>query len=80
MNQSRRMFLLSSAGALAGHATPPAGQVTLGVIGSGGRGTFVMGIFQKDASVRVAAICDARIRNPIAITRNCWPTKTCRRC
>jgi len=58
MNQSRRMFLLSSAGALAGHATPPAGQVTLGVIGSGGRGTFVMGIFQKDASVRVAAICD----------------------
>jgi predicted dehydrogenase len=32
--------------------------VTLGVIGSGGRGTFVMGVFQKDPALRVHAICD----------------------
>ena len=30
----------------------------MGVIGSGSRGTFVMGVFQKDPAVRVAAICD----------------------
>ncbi len=39
-------------------AAQAAGQVTLGVIGSGGRGTNVMGVFQKDPGVRVAAICD----------------------
>lgn len=32
--------------------------VRLGVIGSGGRGTFVMTVFQKDPSLRVTAICD----------------------
>lgn len=36
----------------------PSDQVTLGVIGAGGRGTFVMQTFQKDPSVRVGAICD----------------------
>jgi predicted dehydrogenase len=30
----------------------------LGVIGAGGRGTFVMGAFQKNPAVRVGAICD----------------------
>jgi len=40
------------------YAVPPFDQVTLGVIGSGGRGTFVMGTFQKDPALRVAAICD----------------------
>ncbi|MEZ5403365.1 MAG: Gfo/Idh/MocA family oxidoreductase [Bryobacteraceae bacterium] len=33
-------------------------NVQLGVIGSGGRGTFVMTVFQKDPAVRVSAICD----------------------
>ena len=55
---NRRTFFLSGAGALAAHAAPPADQVTLGVIGSGSRGTFVMGVFQKDPALRVAAICD----------------------
>lgn len=32
--------------------------VRLGVIGSGGRGTFVMTVFQKDPSLQVTAICD----------------------
>ena len=54
----RRSFLLASASALAAHAVPPSDQVTLGVIGSGSRGTFVMGVFQKDPALRVAAICD----------------------
>jgi predicted dehydrogenase len=53
----RRAFLLAG-GALAAHAASPAGQIVLGVIGSGSRGTFVMGVFQKDPSLRVGAICD----------------------
>lgn len=40
------------------YAAPPADQLVLGVIGAGGRGTLVMTTFQKDAAVRVGAICD----------------------
>ena len=64
MNVKRRTFLaggarlLGSAGALAAHAAPPSDQVVLGVIGSGSRGTFVMTVFQKEAALRVGAICD----------------------
>ena len=54
----RRSFLLASGAAALGQTVPPSDQVVLGVIGSGGRGTFVMGVFQKNASVRVGAICD----------------------
>ncbi len=36
----------------------PSEQIVLGVIGSGGRGTAVMGVFQKHADVKVGAICD----------------------
>lgn len=57
MPLTRRTFLLTG-GALVAHAAPPSDQIALGVIGSGGRGTFVMGVFQKDPAVRVAAICD----------------------
>jgi predicted dehydrogenase len=57
MALARRTFLLSAAGAAA-YAVPPSDQVALGVIGSGGRGTFVMGVFQKDPALRVHAICD----------------------
>ena len=53
-----RTFLLAGAGALAAHAAPPSDQVVLGVIGSGSRGTFVMGVFQKDPALTVGAICD----------------------
>jgi predicted dehydrogenase len=49
---------MAGAGAIATHRALPADQITLGVIGSGGRGTFVMGVFQKDPALRVAAICD----------------------
>jgi predicted dehydrogenase len=32
--------------------------IRLGVIGAGGRGTFVMSVFQKNSGLEVAAICD----------------------
>jgi predicted dehydrogenase len=56
--QSRRSFLFTAGAAITAHAASPADQVALGVIGTGGRGTLVMTTFQKDASVRVAALCD----------------------
>ncbi len=43
---------------MATYAVAPADQIALGVIGAGGRGTLVMTTFQKDAALRVAAICD----------------------
>jgi predicted dehydrogenase len=52
------MFLLAGGGAMIAHASSPADQLVLGVIGAGGRGTLVMSTFQKDASVKVGAICD----------------------
>ena len=54
---NRRRFLAGSPGAIA-LASAQAEPVTIGVIGSGGRGTFVMTVFQKDPAVRVGAICD----------------------
>jgi len=58
MQGNRRSFLLAGAGAMVAHAVPPADQIVVGVIGSGGRGTLVMTTFQKDAAVRIGAICD----------------------
>jgi predicted dehydrogenase len=57
MRQTRRSFFLASGPALAFGAAP-SDQVVLGLIGAGGRGTFVMTIFQKDPALRVGAICD----------------------
>jgi predicted dehydrogenase len=54
---NRRTFLLVGGSALAVQAAP-SDQINLGVIGSGGRGTFVMTVFQKDPALRVTAICD----------------------
>jgi predicted dehydrogenase len=70
MTVPRRTILLSAAGAFAAHAVPPSDRVTLGVIGSGGRGTFVMGVFQKDPALRVGAICDVydpNLENAISV-------------
>src|SRR5271157_6317786 len=53
----RRTFLLAGGSVLAAQAAP-SDQINLGVIGSGGRGTFVMTVFQKDPALRVGAICD----------------------
>ncbi len=54
---NRRMFILAGSSMLAVQAAP-SDQVNLGVIGAGSRGTFVMGVFQKDPTLRVGAICD----------------------
>jgi predicted dehydrogenase len=58
MHLDRRSFLLTGSGALAAQAAPPSDRINLGLIGSGGRGTFVMTVFQKDPSLNVAAVCD----------------------
>ncbi len=55
---NRRVFLASGALGLTASAAAPSDRIVLGVIGSGGRGTFVMSVFQKNASVQVGAICD----------------------
>ena len=57
MNCNRRMFMMAGSGMLMARAAP-SDQIHLGVIGSGGRGTFVMTVFQKDPSLQVGAICD----------------------
>jgi predicted dehydrogenase len=58
MSINRRIFLMAGSSALVAHAAPPSDQVTMGVIGAGSRGTFVMTTFQKDPALRVGAICD----------------------
>src|SRR3954468_12500121 len=58
MAANRRTFLFTAGGAIVAYSAPPADQMTLGVIGAGGRGTLVMTTFQKDAAIRVGAICD----------------------
>src|SRR5690349_21587190 len=58
MHSNRRTFLFTAGAAMTSYAAPPADQVALGVIGAGGRGTLVMTTFQKDAALRVAAVCD----------------------
>lgn len=55
MEIERRVFLLGASGALMYGAS---NQLVLGVIGSGGRGTAVMKVFQGHPEVKVGAICD----------------------
>jgi predicted dehydrogenase len=57
MQVNRRSFLMAGGTAWAAGAAP-SDRVVLGVIGSGGRGMLVMSTFQRDAAVRVGAICD----------------------
>ncbi len=54
---TRRHFLAASGASWLGQAAP-SDRVKLGLIGGGGRGTFVMTVFQKDPALEVAAICD----------------------
>jgi predicted dehydrogenase len=57
MDMKRRAFLLGGTGLVVA-AAPPSNHLVLGVIGSGGRGTAVMKVFQSHADVKVGAICD----------------------
>ena len=54
---NRRTFLAAGAG-LTVLTAAPSDTIRLGVIGCGGRGTFVMGAFQRIPVVQVNAICD----------------------
>jgi len=66
---NRRTFLFAGA-TLSVVRAAPSDQINLGVIGSGGRGTFVMTVFQKDAAVRVGAVCDVyepNLENAVAL-------------
>jgi predicted dehydrogenase len=54
---NRRTFLASSAGLYVLNAAP-SDTVRLGVIGAGGRGTFVMAAFARNPTVQVIAVCD----------------------
>jgi len=54
---NRRSMMLAGGAAFAARAAP-SDRIVMGVIGSGGRGTFVMTVFQKDSGVNVGAICD----------------------
>jgi predicted dehydrogenase len=54
---NRRMFLASTAGFYVRGAAP-SDTIRLGVIGTGGRGTFVMEAFNRIPAVQVAAVCD----------------------
>jgi len=55
---NRRIFLASSGAAFYGLQAAPSEMVRLGVIGTGGRGTFVMGAFARHPNVQVSAVCD----------------------
>src|SRR5947208_7487684 len=57
MKLNRRSLMLAGGGAFLAQAAP-SDRIVMGVIGSGGRGTFVMTVFQKDQTVSVGAICD----------------------
>jgi predicted dehydrogenase len=54
---NRRTFIASSSGLYVFNASPNS-TIRLGVIGAGGRGTFVMAAFGRNPNVEVAAICD----------------------
>jgi len=54
---NRRTFLMGASGAMWAQAAP-SDQLNVGIIGSGGRGRFLMERFARDASVRLIAVCD----------------------
>jgi predicted dehydrogenase len=53
----RRTFLIGASSTMWAQAAPSDGR-HVGVIGSGGRGRFLMERFARDASVRLTAVCD----------------------
>ena len=54
---NRRIFLAAGAG-LTALAASPNDTINVGVIGAGGRGTAVMGVFQDNPNVRITAVSD----------------------
>ena len=56
MPTTRRQFFVS--GALAAAALGANDSIRIGLIGCGGRGRSLLGLFQKDPSCRIVAVCD----------------------
>ena len=56
MPLNRRIFLAAGASAFA--QTPPSDQLTIGLIGSGGRGQYILRLAMRDPGVRVGGVCD----------------------
>jgi len=54
---NRRTFVLGASGAMLAQAAP-SDQLNVGIIGSGGRGRFLMQRFATDPAVRLTAVCD----------------------
>lgn len=54
---NRRSFFLSTGGAMAAQVLP-SGQIQAGLIGSGGRGRYIMRLMMKDPALRIAGVCD----------------------
>jgi hypothetical protein len=54
---NRRTLVLSAGGAMLAQAAPSE-QLNAGIIGSGGRGRFLMGRFARDVAVQLTAVCD----------------------
>ncbi len=68
---NRRTFLLAGS-SLVVTAAAPSEQIILGVIGSGGRGTAVMQVFQQNPNVKVGAICDVyepNLENALSVAK-----------
>jgi len=54
---NRRTFVLGASGAVLAQAAP-SDQINVGIIGSGGRGRFLMQRFARDETVQLTAVCD----------------------
>lgn len=68
----RRIFLSMAATGAARQVLGANDRIGLGVIGSGGRGTFVMSVFQKNPGLRVNAICDVyepNLENALSVAK-----------
>ena len=78
---TRRRFLSCSAGAMGGSlvfpsiipaaalgrgATPPSDRVTVGILGSGGRGVFETGQYPSFDNTVIVALCDAQERRRLS--------------
>lgn len=55
MRSNRRVFLVGGGWLL---ASPPSETIGVGVIGTGGRGTFLLTTLQKEPGVQIRAVCD----------------------
>ncbi len=58
MTSHRRQFLLAATAASASRVLGANGRIRVGVIGTGGRGQLLMGLFKQCADCEMTAVCD----------------------